>query len=178
MINKRDSFEESYFNSVARAQRILDSLKLPVVRDNITGAAIAPAVQNVRTNIKLPTINLPNFDGKYEGWLGFYDNFKSIVHENVNLTPVQKLQYLRSSLTDEAAYVIQALETSPQNYEIAWGLLTERYDNKRVIIQSHVRALFELPAITKESSAQLRSLVDSALKHTRVLHALGQPTDS
>lgn len=176
--NERDLFEESYFNSVARAQHILDSLKPPVARDNVTGAAIVPAVQNVRTNIKLPTINLPTFNGKYENWLGFYDNFKSIVHENGNLTPVQKLQYLRSSLTYEAAHVIQALETSPQNYEIAWGLLTERYDNKRVIIQSHVRALFELPAIAKESSAQLRSLVDSAFKYTRALHALGQPTDS
>ncbi|XP_070170444.1 uncharacterized protein [Polyergus mexicanus] len=176
--NERDLFEESYFNSVARARRILDSLRPPVVRDNVPGVAIAPAAQNGRTNIKLPTINLPTFNGKYEDWLGFYDNFKSIVHENGNITPVQKLQYLRLSLTDEAAHVIQALETSPQNYEIAWGLLTERYDNKRVIIQSHVRALFELPAITKESSAQLRSLVDSAFKHTRALHALGQPTIS
>lgn len=63
-------------------------------------------------------------------WLSFYDNFKSIVHENVNLTPVQKLQYLRSSLTDEAAQLIQALETTSQNYEVVCALLVERYDNR------------------------------------------------
>jgi len=88
--------------------------------------------------------------------LTFYDNFKSIIHDNVNLTPVQKLQYLRSS--DEAAQVIQALETTSQNYEVA--LLVERHDNRRIIIQSHVRALFDLPIISKESPLQLRSLVD------------------
>lgn len=62
---------------------------------------------------------------------------------------MQKLQYLKSS--DEAAKVIQALETTSQNYEVAWALLVERYDNRRIIIQSHVRALFDLPIISKES---------------------------
>lgn len=81
-------------------------------------------------------------------------------------------------MTEEAAQVIQSLETSSQNYDIALVLLIERYDNRRIIIQSHIRALFELPVIQKDSSTQLRSLVDNALKHTRALHALGQPTDS
>ncbi|XP_077275276.1 uncharacterized protein LOC143904452 [Temnothorax americanus] len=175
--NERAIFEESYFQLAARAQRRLASVRPPTADDDVATVQNQP-VQNVSANIKLPTINLPTFSGNYEAWLGFYDNFKSIVHDNANLTPVQKLQYLRSSLSDEAAQVIQSLETSSQNYEVAWALIVERYDNRRIIIQSHIRALFDLPVISKESSTQLRSLVDAALRHTRALHALGQPTKS
>lgn len=82
------------------------------------------------------------------------------------------MHYLRSSLKGEAIQVIQALETSNQNYEVAWGLLEERYDNPRLITQNHVKAIFEMPAISKESHTQLRSLVDVTLKHLRALKAL------
>lgn len=175
--NERAQFEETYFELVARAQRRLTVLSPPTAVENVGIIQGQPALQNMITKIKLPTISLPTFNGKYDCWLGFYDNFKSIVHDNSDLTPVQKLQYLRSSLKEEAGQVIQALETSAQNYEVAWDLLVERYDNRRIIIQSHIRALFELPGLTKEASTQLRAF-DTALKHTRALYALGQPTES
>ncbi|XP_071646703.1 uncharacterized protein [Temnothorax longispinosus] len=175
--NERTYFEEAYFELAARAQRRLASVRPTATNDNVIIQNQLP-VQNVKANIKLPTINLPTFSGNYEAWMGFYDNFKSIVHDNENLSPVQKLQYLKSSLIDEAAQVIQSLEISSQNYEVAWALVVERYDNRRIIIQSHIRALFDLSVISKESSTQLRSLVDAALRHTRALHALGQPTES
>lgn len=129
---ERGMFEDSYFELVSRAERYI---------------AVAVTDQQVRANntdpnttrvIKLPTINLPTFDGSYDKWLCFYDNFKSIIHDNNEVKPVQKLQYLRSSLEGDAAQVIDSLSTSAENYEIAWTLLVERYDNKRVIIQSHV----------------------------------------
>lgn len=133
--------------------------------------------QNKNLNIKLPVINLPTFDGKYEAWSEFYDIFKSIIHENEHLTPIQKLHYLRSCLKGEATQVIQSLETSNQNYNVAWELLEERYDNPRLITQNHVKAIFEMPAINKESHTQLRTLIDTTLKHLRALKALEEPTD-
>lgn len=153
--NERDQFEESYFELVTRAQRRLAALRPPTVVDGTAIAQNQPIIQTALTKIKLPTINLPTFNGKYDALLGFYDNFKAVVHDNPDLTPVQKLHYLRSSLKDEATQVIQALETSSQNYNIAWSLLIERYNNRCIIIQSHIRALFELPGLTKESSIQL-----------------------
>jgi len=57
-------------------------------------------------------------------------------------------------------------------------LLKERYSNKRIIIQNHVRALFELHAVSKEVASSLNTLVDTALKHIHSLQVLGQPTDS
>lgn len=38
---------------------------------------------------------------------------------------------------------ISSLEISALNYEVAWNLLKEGYDNKRVIIQNHVAAILD-----------------------------------
>jgi len=57
------------------------------------------------------------------------------------------------------------------------SLLTQRYDDKRVIAQQHIKALFDLPTITKGNYVTLRKLVDDVLRHTRSLKSLGRPTD-
>lgn len=56
-------------------------------------------------------------------------------------------------------------------------MLTARYDNKRLTIQKHIRAIFELPIITKKSHVALRALCDGVLKHVRALKSLGRSTE-
>lgn len=82
---------------------------------------------------------------------------------------------MRASLTDDASKVISALEISDANYEVAWNLLKERYDNKRVIIQNHVDAIIDLPSMTKENIVELQQLVDGATRHIHALQALKRP---
>lgn len=65
--------------------------------------------------------------------------------------------------------MISALEISDVNYEIAWSLLKERYDNKRIIVQDHVKVIMDLSPMTKKNIAALRQLADSATRH---IHAL------
>ncbi|XP_018368507.1 PREDICTED: uncharacterized protein LOC108764667 [Trachymyrmex cornetzi] len=84
----------------------------------------------------------------------------------------------KASLKGKAAELVQSLEMSADNYEQAWQMLIKRYDNKRLIIQRHLRALFELPSITKENFNALCQLVDGVLKHIRALKAMGRLTDS
>ncbi|XP_029170291.1 uncharacterized protein LOC114939979 [Nylanderia fulva] len=57
----------------------------------------------------------------------------------------------------EAAIIIQSLELTDSNYQVAWDLLKQRYDNKRAIVHTHLRALFELPNIAKENAVELLS---------------------
>lgn len=56
-------------------------------------------------------------------------------------------------------------------------MIKDRYDNKCIIIQSHIRKLFELPNVVKNSASQLRNLVDSIDGHTRALQSLGDHKD-
>jgi len=49
-------------------------------------------------------------------------------------------------------------------------------DNKRVIVQTHVNAIFDLPTMTRKNAVELRRLSDSATKHLYDLQALKCPT--
>jgi len=76
--------------------------------------------------------------------------------------------------TTENAHKISSLEMD-SNYAIAWNLLRKRYDNKRVIVQNHLKALIELPAIVKES--ELCQIADGAARYIQALKALKHSTD-
>ncbi|KYN04944.1 hypothetical protein ALC62_04178 [Cyphomyrmex costatus] len=59
-------------------------------------------------------------------------------------------------------------------------MLKKRYDKKRIIIQRHIRALFQLQSVSKENFMSLCYLVDEVLRdylHS-ALKAIGRPTDS
>lgn len=95
------------------------------------------------SQVKLPRIELPTFNGKYEDWHSFFDMFNSLIHSNREISDTQKFHYLRSSLKGDAAEIVSSLEISGSNYADAWTRLKERYDNKRLIVQkSYTLELF------------------------------------
>lgn len=73
--------------------------------------------------IRLPTIKLPTFDGNYSNWLEFHYTFNSLIHNNEGLNNINKFQYLKLSLTGQAASLIESLEISSNNYDVAWILI-------------------------------------------------------
>lgn len=115
--------------------------------------------------LKLPRINLPVFSDKYDDWGPFKNIFTTMFHDHPTLPKVQKMQYLIAALKGEARDIISSLETSEENYDEAWKTLKERYDDDSLIIQKHIRALFEQSVITKENHSALRKLLDNVMKH-------------
>lgn len=69
--------------------------------------------------IKLPPIQLPSFSGKYSEWTSFYDTFTSLIHDNLQISSIQKFHYLKSALKGDAAQHIKSIEISSANYETA-----------------------------------------------------------
>jgi hypothetical protein len=59
----------------------------------------------------------------------FKDTFSSVIDSNTRLSSIQKFQYLRSFLTGEALQIIHTLETTEENYDTAWRLIKEKYEN-------------------------------------------------
>ncbi|KYQ51878.1 hypothetical protein ALC60_09011, partial [Trachymyrmex zeteki] len=55
--------------------------------------------------------------------------------------------------------------------------LRERYDNHKQLVHNHVKALYNIQPIAKESSAKLLSIVDEVTKHLRALKILNEPTE-
>jgi len=134
------------------------------------------AIPTNRSDVKLPRLDLPKFSGNMLEWTSFHDLFKSMVHVQP-ISNAQKLHYLKTSLTGEAATLIHSIEVTDANYNQSWELLKLRYENKRQLIQCHLQSLFTQPALKEESSSALRKLLDQTNKCTRALNGLGHSTD-
>lgn len=75
-------------------------------------------------------------------------------------------------MTGEAATVINFLETSKSNYNIAWKLLCERYEKKRLLINNHLKALFNIRSLERECVKDIRTIVNEAIQHLRAFEIL------
>lgn len=115
---------------------------------------------------------LPTFDGSYEQWFSFKSMFTTIMDRYKYEEPAIKLYHLRNSLVGPAAGIIDQDIVNNNNYDAAWRFLTERYEDKRLIIDKHIECLFNMPKITKDNSANLRKLLDMCNKNIEALKNL------
>lgn len=187
----RVDFEDLFYKNLALCDRLVkeySSVSSNVSAELHNGEAGGTPVisasqsgsgpQSVHSAIKLAALQIPTFSGIYTEWATFYDIFVALVHNNASLSDVQKFFYLRSALTGDAGHVIQCLQTTSDNYRVAWESLVTRYNNKRVLVQVHVQALFDLESLKKESSLQLRKLVDTLIGNLKALESLGQKPEN
>lgn len=128
-------------------------------------------------DVKLPRIELPKFNGNYDSWSSFFDLFSSLVDKNNSLTGSQKLHYLKSSMEGQACQIIRSYTITDANYAEAWNALRTRFENKRLIVNSHLKRILDLPKLKLESASALRKCMDSFTESIRALNALDRPTD-
>lgn len=140
---------------------------------------IGPVIQeSPRQRPKLPEITLPEFSSEFTKWMFFKDSFETTIHQERDLTPMQKHQYLVGVLRGEALKVIKGYRISNENYEHAWKLLKDTCDNKIIIIETHLAELLDFPVMSKENKADsIRQFVWSIRKHMTSLESLGQPVN-
>lgn len=168
---ERETFQNRFYSVVSSAKCML---------------TVQPATESIPTTsskgknrkITLPTISLPSFDGSYDKWLPFRSTYLSLIHEVSDIDDIEKLHYLKSAVTGNALNIINSLELIPENYSVAWSLLESRYNNNRLLITNHVKALFNIPSIRTECPFQIRKLIDTVVKNLRLLNNLGEPTQS
>ncbi|XP_055522662.1 uncharacterized protein LOC129716848 [Wyeomyia smithii] len=132
-----------------------------------------PTVEHVR----LPQIKLQTFDGNIDEWLSFRDLYTSLIHCKADLPDVEKFHYLKGCLAGEAKALIDPLSITRANYQIAWDTLTKRYNDSKFLKRRQVQALFKLPSLTRESSAELQALLEGFERVVQTLDQLIQPVD-
>ncbi|XP_069358401.1 uncharacterized protein [Maniola hyperantus] len=176
-LNIRETIEQDFCFCIATAQQLIDANSTPKKQNNSSHSCHDHDECDGLLGFKLPTIKISNFDGSYYKWLEFKDTFVSLVHDNTRIKDIHKFYYLNSYLEGEAARVISNLEVSDKNYSEAWQLLCERYDNKRQLINNHLKALFSVDSV-RETEKSFRFIIDHVTKNLRALHTLGLPTES
>ncbi|XP_055543304.1 uncharacterized protein LOC129728864 [Wyeomyia smithii] len=80
-------------------------------------------------------------------------------------------------LAGEAKALIDPLSITRANYQIAWDTITKRYNDSKFLKRRQVQALFELPSLTRESSAELQALLEGFEQVVQTLDQLIQPVD-
>lgn len=119
---------------------------------------------------------IPTFDGRYENWKKFKIMFRDAV-DRTNEAPRIKLYHLEKALVGDAAGLIDVKTISDGNYEHAWQLLEERFEDERRMIDIHIAGLLGVKKLQKEDFVELRSLVETISGHVQNLKFLDQEID-
>lgn len=97
--------------------------------------------------LRLSPIPLPNFNCNIENWESFFYVFRAMVHNDVSLYLVQKFYYLRSCLSGLVLDIVSSIPMAERNHEVFFQILKHRYDNKSLVIQTHIRAHLNIPKV-------------------------------
>lgn len=144
-----------------------------------------PSMQQVNNNgpreesIRIPEVQIPKFDGDYLFWKQFYDLFNEMIHKRT-IPNVQKIWYLKSSLSGEAAKLIQHFSLSSENYEAAWKMLQDRYNNLRLLTSTLIQKILSQPNHSADapSASTIKALHDVSHESLLALKNLGIDTSS
>jgi hypothetical protein len=126
-----ENINNSHIHALARNQA-----RLSEIVDRSSPGPVSNATVN------LPTVSIPIFKGNYLEWTSFHNLLVSLIHNNEKLPTSQKLHRLKSSLKGDAASSLKHLCVSDATYEPTWEELKRKYDNKNIIIQSHIDSFF------------------------------------
>ncbi|XP_065077952.1 uncharacterized protein LOC135701162 [Ochlerotatus camptorhynchus] len=132
-------------------------------------AGTSGAQQRMPPSLLLQQTPLPTFDGRTEQWHKFKARYCDIVDRSTQDSPATKLHYLDKALVGEAKGAIDEQTLNDNNYEGAWRILIERYENLPMVIHGHVTNLLNLKPMARESSLELRTLIDDCTKRVESL---------
>ncbi|XP_062714170.1 uncharacterized protein LOC134290953 [Aedes albopictus] len=172
---QRQEFSDRYYEVKSVLTDQVRSRQEPAsLNQSIRGDPPVPASLD---HVRLPQIKLQTFNGEIDEWLSFRDLFTSLIHWKTDLPDVEKFHYLKGCLQGEPKTMIDSLQITAANYHVAWGMLTKRYNNSKVLKKRQIQSLLKLPALPKESASELHGLVEGFEKIVQTLDQVVQPGD-
>lgn len=172
---KNIDVENSFYEAAAAFKEIIEET------NNEAISSLSSTMAN-RTNenahaIKLPTVSIPTFDGKQLEWTTFFDMFSALVDENQNIAKVNKMHYLRDSLSGPALRIISKIPVSGANYDIAWKALQDRYHNKRLIVNDCLKIFLFQEPIKNQNAEEIGNLVDTTKEAIQCMESMDVSID-
>ncbi|XP_055622774.1 uncharacterized protein LOC129766280 [Toxorhynchites rutilus septentrionalis] len=166
---KLDEFDIIHTDALEKLNHLLDFFRADPTHNNRRSPQVIVTQQPLKTPI-------PTFDGKYEAWPKFKALFNDLVGKCGD-SDATKLQYLDKALIGEASGILDARIINDNNYQQAWQLLEERFENPRVIIDTHISGLLSMKPISKQCWKELRNLIDNCNRHVEGLRFMEQSVD-
>ncbi|XP_033212443.1 uncharacterized protein LOC117170034 [Belonocnema kinseyi] len=67
------------------------------------------------SHFQLPKLQTPTFYGTFDTWLEFYDSFKAMCHDNMNIPTINKFMYLKACVQSDAKEIPEQDVSKPVN---------------------------------------------------------------
>lgn len=123
--------------------------------ENSSKETVVPK-QNI--SVHVPPCDTGVFKGDYISWPSFRDLFTAIFINNTRLSSVEKLFYLFQKTDGEAREINRNVALTAENFEIAWTNLKNQYENKRVLVNTQLRRLFNMAPCHQDSFQEIKRL--------------------
>jgi len=146
--------------------------------------ALAPQVQAVPTHTynssgcRLPPCDTEVFSGDYLRWPTLRDPFTAIYIKNPGLTSIEKLFHLNARTSDDAHNIVSNFPLTNDVFRSACANLTERFENKRLLVNSLLKILFHVQSVNQESGLAIRELQSTIQGCLTALEMFGIQTDN
>ncbi|XP_043464500.1 uncharacterized protein LOC122499958 [Leptopilina heterotoma] len=167
----------NYSSALAALLNLKDDLERDTTPTGLNLADTSASTSYAHPRSFLPKISLNTFSGEYTEWQAYSDLFSSLVGKNPDLTNVEKMHYLRSTLQGDASQLIASLPNSGPSFPTAWDTLVDRFENKRMLINSHLNKLLSPPVINVKSGKGLQAHLNTTNEAASALRTLGVPID-
>ena len=133
---------------------LVDKLPLPVTSGGESGNS--NATQHLP---KLPNMQIPQFGGAVEEWEQFKETFVALIDSRTDLDEFNKLRYLKSYCTGEAAQLIGDLKITAVNYKEALKILETSYERKPLIVNKLINKLLNMQAMGKPTASEILRII-------------------
>lgn len=124
---------------------------------------------------KLPKVNIRQFDGKIGNWITFIQLFNSLIHDRKDLTDVEKLHYLLSSVQNEAHDLIKNYPISNENYRVAYNTLYKHYNKIRLIATTYYERLINCEPVRSSRACDLERVNRTFTENLAILNGYNLP---
>ena len=122
-------------------------------------------------------LDIPKFSGSYSEWNLFSHLFQALIGMNPSFTPGEKVQLLKKNISDEAAQLLEDVPIPGEKFTKVWDILSEKYDNKRFLVNTHVSNICKIEPLTNESILGLKELLNVTVGNLEALSAMGRPVE-
>ena len=164
-------------SSQEQLQPIVEQAAVQATRVVIQESLSHSRTQNdtIDTSIRLPKMQLPNFDGNVLKWPEFWDVLESFV-DRQNISDVVKFSNLRGVLCGTAFMAISGISLINENYSVAIAILKEKFGKKDSIIELLYAKLHHL-SVSLNRFGDIKYTYDTIERLLRQLESQGERVD-
>ena len=142
-IEQADSFKEGIYAAMISIEKhcTAPTVVLPTATPTTSTTGLEPGMTfesthpSRSTHVRLPKLTIRPFNGDITTWTTFWDSYESAIHNNTELSDIDKFNYLKSLLERTGHEAISGLTMTSVKYHEAITILRKRFGNKQQIIR-------------------------------------------